>query len=107
MALNPSPQPNSFSLDPCYPNPFNPTTTIPFSIPTESNVKIEVFNILGQSVAVLEDGIVQAGNHKVLWDGRNFNGSSVASGVYILKMEAKGTVVDSKFKAVSKLILTK
>jgi len=99
--------PQSYQLGNAYPNPFNPVTMIPFALPTESKVRLEIFNILGQRVAVLQDGIMQAGNQKGLWNGNNSAGQSVASGVYLLKLEAIGTVKDTKFKAVSKLLLTK
>jgi len=99
--------PACFSLYQNYPNPFNPTTTIPFALPTESRVKIAIYNILGQRIAVLEDGILQAGNHKALWDGRSSSGVPVASGIYILTMEAKGTVKNSKFNDTNKMLLLK
>ena len=100
-------RPLDFTLHQNYPNPFNPTTTIPFSIPTESRVKIEVFNILGQRVAVLGEGIYQAGSHKIFWDGKSSSGCYLASGVYLLKMEAEGTVKDMKFTGTNKLLLLK
>ena len=99
--------PQSFILGQNYPNPFNPTTTIPFALPTESQIKLEIFNLLGQRVAVVEEGIFQAGNHKTVWDGRNSSGIMAASGVYLLKMHAEGTVKAKSFDHVSKLILMK
>lgn len=75
--------PQEFSLHQNYPNPFNPTTTIPFALPTESRVKIAIYNILGQRVAVLEDGILQAGNHIASW-----NSTGMASGVYLIVLES-------------------
>jgi len=99
--------PQTYALGQNYPNPFNPETTIPFSIPTESKVKLEVYNLLGQKVAILEDGILQSGNHHRIWDGRNDAGSIVSSGIYFVKMEAEGTVLDKKFSGSNKLILMK
>jgi hypothetical protein len=99
--------PQSYCLGQNYPNPFNPTTSIPFALPTESKVKIEVFNLLGQRVAVLEDGIMQAGNYKAIWDGRSSSNIPVASGIYILTLHAEGTVKDMKFTGTNKLLLLK
>jgi photosystem II stability/assembly factor-like uncharacterized protein len=75
--------PENFSLEQNYPNPFNPTTTILYSVPKESNVNITVFNSLGQKVTALVDGLQQAGNHQVV-----FNGSDLASGLYFVRMQA-------------------
>ena len=100
-------QPSSYTLQPCYPNPFNSTTTIPFAIPTESRVKAEIFNLLGQRVAVLNDGVYQAGNHKAVWDGKSSSGVPLASGIYIMKMEAEGTVKNIRFHDTGKLLLLK
>ena len=99
--------PQDYVLGNNYPNPFNPTTTIPFALPTESKVKVEIFNLLGQRVAILEDGILQAGNYKALWDGCSASGVPVASGVYIMNLEAEGTVKNSKFSETGKLLLLK
>ncbi len=98
---------SQFALHQNYLNPFNPTTTIPFALPTESKIKIEVFNLLGQRVAILEDGIMQAGYHQAVWDGRSSSGVSVASGLYLLKIEAAGTVKEMKFTGTRKLMLLK
>jgi hypothetical protein len=100
-------QNSKFKIYPGYPNPFNPTTTIPFALPTEAKVKIEIYNLLGQRVAVLKDDIMQAGYHQTIWDGKSDSGLPIASGIYILKMEAKGTVVNTKFNGTSKLLLLK
>ncbi len=66
-----------FRLHPNYPNPFNPTTHIVFELPQPGQVKLEVFNIHGQQVAALVDGLLQAGQHTVKW-----NASEASSGVY-------------------------
>lgn len=66
-----------------YPNPFNPTTDISFSLPAASHVKLEVYNIMGQKVATVIDRFMEAGTHTVKWDG-----SKAASGVYLYRLEA-------------------
>jgi hypothetical protein len=75
--------PKDFYISQNYPNPFNPSTTINFGLPKASEVQIEVYNILGQRLAVLADGKMEAGNHTVV-----FNGDRFASGVYFYVMRA-------------------
>ena len=82
--------PAKFSLDQNYPNPFNPTTEINFSLPNAGEVRLEVFNVLGQKVATLFSGHLDAGTHRVTWDA-----SSQSSGVYLYRIEA-GTYTDTK-----------
>jgi len=79
-----------------FPNPFNPTTEISFSLPTASHVKLEIFNVMGQQVATIIDRQMEAGEHIVQWDG-----SHAASGVYLYRLQADG-FVDAK-----KMILLK
>jgi hypothetical protein len=81
--------PTAFGLSQNSPNPFNPTTTIAYAIPQAGDVKISVFNILGQNVKDLVDGYMPAGNHQVVWDGKDHSGAAVASGVYFYKISAK------------------
>lgn len=80
------PLPNQFSLEQNYPNPFNPSTIIRFSLPTTSNVRLEVFNLLGQSVKVLVDDRLTAGVKEVTWDGRDRNGTQVSTGIYFYRI---------------------
>ncbi|MEW6051732.1 MAG: FlgD immunoglobulin-like domain containing protein [Candidatus Zixiibacteriota bacterium] len=87
--------PNAFSLAQNYPNPFNPTTTISFSLPRASDVKIEIFNIVGQRIASLIGGTMQAGEHHVEWDGQTDSGQSAATGVYFYRLQA-GNLIDTK-----------
>lgn len=77
--------PVEFSLSQNYPNPFNPATKINYSVPKDGYVKISVYNVIGQEVAELVNGMVKAGTHEV-----NFDASGLTSGVYFYKIEANG-----------------
>jgi len=79
----PNQSPVSFWLEHPFPNPFNPSTTIQFSVPKESYVSLQVFDLLGRSVATLVDGVKSAGAHKV-----TFTGNNLTSGVYIIRLQA-------------------
>ncbi len=77
--------PSEFSLHQNYPNPFNPSTTISFELPGNSNVKLAVYNLLGEEVKVLVNSTLSAGTHKI-----EFNGSDLASGMYIYRISVGG-----------------
>ncbi len=79
-----------------YPNPFNPSTTIRFGISQNSDVQLNVFNILGEKVAELVSGKLSAGNHDFTWDGHNYYGQQVASGVYFYRLSAGESVIEKK-----------
>ncbi len=81
--------PKRFALFQNYPNPFNPTTTIQYQLPSDSKVRIEIYNILGQRVRTLINKEQKAGVYKIPWDGRNAYGSKVASGLYIYRIKAE------------------
>jgi len=87
--------PLDFALEQNYPNPFNPETTIRYQLKEISDVRLEIYNVLGQKVRTLIDDRVDTGSHSVLWDGRNDNGVSIASGVYIYRITA-GNFVKSR-----------
>jgi len=80
--------PKEFALKQNYPNPFNPTTTIKFEMPKSSNVKLEIYNILGQKVKTLVNEDMKAGYHKITWDGTNDYSVKVSSGMYIYIIKA-------------------
>jgi hypothetical protein len=85
----------SYQLNCNYPNPFNLSTTIGFQIPKKERVKIAIYNILGQHVKTLVDQMYQKGNYKIVWDGSNRFGETVASGIYFVRIVA-GDFVRSK-----------
>ena len=89
------PLPNEFSLDKAYPNPFNPTTTLSFAIPVDSEVSISVYNLQGREVVSLVNGNMDAGYHSVVW-----NADSHSSGVYFVKMVAGNYVNTQKLMLV-------
>ncbi len=73
-------------LEKNYPNPFNPSTTISFSIPSDMSCKLDVYNIRGQKVKTLLNENMMAGRHSIVWDGVDDNGRSVSSGVYFYRL---------------------
>jgi len=83
------PEPGDFGLS-NYPNPFNPTTTIGFIAPQHGNLKLSVFNIKGQKVNMLYNGLVSPGHHSVVWNGLDERGAAVSSGVYFVRVEMDG-----------------
>jgi hypothetical protein len=85
-----------FGLDQNYPNPFNPTTQIRFTLPDQSNVLLEVYDILGRRVATLVNNEnYSMGHHTVTWNATNQAGLSVSSGIYIYRLKA-GSQVETK-----------
>ncbi|MFQ5512367.1 MAG: M1 family aminopeptidase [Candidatus Krumholzibacteriia bacterium] len=79
-----------------FPNPFNPVTTIRFSVPAKSRVTLRVYDVAGRLVETLLSGEVTAGAHTVTWDGSNRNGQAVASGVYFYRLSAPGRKLTRK-----------
>ncbi|NLK49938.1 MAG: T9SS type A sorting domain-containing protein [Candidatus Cloacimonetes bacterium] len=69
-----------------YPNPFNPSTTISFSLSQAGPAKLAIYNLKGQLVRTLVDGRLDSGNHSAVWDGRDSQGSSVSSGMYLYRL---------------------
>jgi hypothetical protein len=84
-----------------YPNPFNPSTTIAFSIKARGHVELNVYDVGGRLVRELANEVRTAGAHIVTWDGRDGNGSPVASGVYFYRLTSPG------FSQTKKMVLLK
>lgn len=81
------PRPYSFELKQNYPNPFNPSTAIAYETVFPAWVRVTVYNMLGQIVDVLVDGMQPPGRHRILWQGTDRTGSPVASGIYVYRIE--------------------
>jgi len=80
--------PLTFALEQNYPNPFNPTTRISFTLPLALQTELIVYDVLGRQVKTLVNDVLHAGEHTVQWNGTNTVGTSVASGVYFVRMHA-------------------
>lgn len=88
--------PTHYSLEQNFPNPFNPNTEIQFSLPYSSRISLRIYNVLGEEIGTLAEGNLGAGNYRVVFDG-----TSLPSGVYIVRLVA------SDFRAVRKMVLAK
>jgi photosystem II stability/assembly factor-like uncharacterized protein len=95
--------PQMYLLEQNYPNPFNPTTTINYGLPAASNVRLVIYNVLGQKAAVLVDGIQEPGYKDIKW-----NATTVASGIYFYRLDATSISDPAKhFSNVRKMMLIK
>jgi hypothetical protein len=92
--------PEKFVLLQNFPNPFNPSTTIGFSIPQTSNVSVEIYNVVGEKVASLVKNTLEAGYHQI-----NFDASNLSSGTYIYQLKASGQ--NGTFVETKKMLLMK
>ncbi|UCG51149.1 MAG: M6 family metalloprotease domain-containing protein [Candidatus Latescibacterota bacterium] len=88
--------PLDFGLEQNTPNPFNPSTTIRFSLPETSEVSLEIFDVSGARVAVVATGVFPAGRHERVWDGKDAHGQRVGSGVYICRLQSGKRVQSRK-----------
>jgi hypothetical protein len=99
--------PVEYTLFQNYPNPFNPSTTIQFDLPEDSRVSITIYDVLGREVMKLVDGEMEAGRYRQPWEGQNRHGSSVASGVYFIRIDARSVVSERKLITIRKMLLLK
>ena len=81
----------TFELNTAYPNPFNPTTNIDYSINKASNIKITIYDVSGRMVEILESGYKNQGNYNLLW-----NASNKSSGIYYIQIQSDENVVTEK-----------
>jgi hypothetical protein len=94
-------RPDQFRLYPNYPNPFNPSTTLQFDLPKSTHVRLSVYNLLGQEIAVLVDEMRPQGTHQVRWDGLDARHLPASAGVYLYRLEA------APYSGTGKLLLLK
>jgi arabinogalactan endo-1,4-beta-galactosidase len=97
VAETTQPMPMEVQLYQNFPNPFNPTTSIRYSIPRRSKVTISIYNILGQVIKILANGTQEAGLHSTSWNGTDESGKPTVSGMYFLRLSADGV---SKFRKI-------
>ena len=83
--------PTAFGLSEAYPNPFNPSTTLNFSLDADGSVAINVYNVMGQMVGTLHNGNMSAGTHSLTWDA-----SDLSSGIYLVRAESAGNIAIQK-----------
>ena len=93
--------PSGYVLEQNYPNPFNPTTQILFSLPSSERMTLTIYNLLGQKMAELVNGVMSAGSHVVTWNGRDSRGLQLPSGVYFYRLESPG------FTAAKRMLMLK
>ena len=93
--------PAEFRLEPNYPNPFNPYTTIYFQLPRQEAVRLVIYDLRGNLVTVLLDDELQPGRYQCIWDGTDFRDQRVANGIYLYAMTS------AEFRAVRKMIFMK
>ncbi len=93
--------PNQFELAQNYPNPFNPSTTISYALPTASRVTLQIFNLQGEVVKTLVNGLQPANHYQVSWNGENELGQKVAAGIYLYQLKTE------QFSQTRRLVLIK
>jgi len=94
-------RPEEFALQNNYPNPFNPSTTIKYQLPDAVDVRLEIYNVVGQVVRTLIGEQQNAGRYEYQWDATNNNGQSLSSGIYFYRLQA------GEFQEVKKMLLMK
>ena len=94
--------PSDYRISNNYPNPFNPTTEMEFSLPIESDISFSVYSLTGEEIYSYDRSSVPGGNYKITWNGKNRSGFSVPSGVYLYEFRA-----GNEFRQVKKMTLLK
>lgn len=87
--------PTEYALAQNFPNPFNPTTVISYSLPDNQQVALDIYDVTGRLVTTLVNREQEAGRYRIQWDGRTAAGAGVASGLYIYRLRA-GSFVQTK-----------
>ncbi|HEX9971451.1 MAG TPA: T9SS type A sorting domain-containing protein, partial [bacterium] len=91
--------PTDWKLSQNHPNPFNAETLISYQVPKASHVKIEIYNLLGQCLRILVNEEKTPGDYQTIWNGKDENGRSVGSGIFVYRMQA------GQFSAIRKMVL--
>jgi hypothetical protein len=99
--------PSAFALHQNYPNPFNPSTTIAFDMPVAGQVKLAVFNMLGQEIATLVNGQMASGRASIVWNATDRAGLNVASGVYFYQLTVNAADGRATYRSVQKMLLVR
>ena len=94
--MDPGAAPAAFRVEPNYPNPFNPSTTIEFALPARSHVSVKIFDVSGRLVRTLVDGVLDAQIHQAVWTGDDDGGRQVSSGVYFYRVETDSEMFVSR-----------
>jgi hypothetical protein len=89
-------RPGTFALEQNYPNPFNPSTSIKYSVNNVQKIDISVYNLLGQKVATLYNGMQTSGMHRVVWNGMNEVGARVSTGMYFYRIQGEKMAITKK-----------
>ncbi|MBI2503643.1 MAG: DUF4331 family protein [Chloroflexi bacterium] len=97
--------PAGLALEPAYPNPFNPSTQIPYNLPAAGTVSLKIYDLLGQEVRTLVDGAQAPGHYLVTWDGTDHAGHQVASGIYLYRLHMRSTAESVPFTLTRQLTL--
>jgi hypothetical protein len=101
------PSPAGFALESSYPNPFNPSTQIGYSLPESGKVSLMIFDVLGREITTLVDGYQQAGRYTVIWNSKQNSSVPVSSGVYFARLRVTNDLGMVKFTKTSRLLLMK
>ena len=96
LAVDVAGVPQEFALRGNYPNPFNPETSIMFSLDIISPIEVKIYSILGQEISTLHSGILESGYHSMVWNGTDQFGKSVGSGVYIYRIVSGNRALTGK-----------
>ena len=88
--------PEEYGLSDAYPNPFNPTTKLSFSIQDAGYISLRIYDMAGRLVDTLVDGNLEQGYHSVIWNGIDSNGNAVSSGMYIYALQGDGISITKK-----------
>ena len=94
--------PEKFSLEPNFPNPFNPSTSIPLSLAADSDIRVSVYDVRGSLIKNIHSGFLHSGHYVFSWDGTNVNNSDMSAGIYFCKL-----LIAEDTKSVRKMILLK